>query len=383
MSRRDDDPRSAAYDVDLLHAVYEPDGTFTRASGSWRVLGYEPGDLIGRSPFEFCHPSDVPETREAHHELLTQPLAVTVQHRFRRKEGTYVWMETMARGVRDPSGAVTEIRWASYVTETDPEIRDLLDALVDGRLSLQYQPVVDVGDGHATQFEALLRGRRKDDRIVMPAELIPLAERSGLIKPLTAWVLARAIADRGTWPAQATVAVNVSGRNLRDPSLSVEIVSLIKSAQIDPAQLVIELTESAVAAADPEMQRALRHVRDLGVRVALDDFGAGYSSLSKLRRLPFTDIKIDRAICSGVAADHVAEAVVRLTVELGLELGIEVIAEGVEDENQLRALRELGVRQVQGYHVARPMEPADVAAWLGSARPWPPMNGTRATASES
>jgi EAL domain-containing protein (putative c-di-GMP-specific phosphodiesterase class I) len=198
-------------------------------------------------------------------------------------------------------------------------------------------------------------------------EFVPVAERSGLIKPMTDLVLRRAVAAASAWTAggQAVeISVNISMRNLRDPQFVDAVARRIAEHGLAPERLCLEITEGA-AMADPEQTLAvLRRLRQVGVRIAIDDFGTGYSSLGYLRRLPVDALKIDRSFVAGLTRDSASRSIVKATIELGHSLELSVIAEGVEDDAQLRALRELGCDRAQGYRISRPLPAEDVAGWL-------------------
>jgi diguanylate cyclase (GGDEF)-like protein/PAS domain S-box-containing protein len=246
---------------------------------------------------------------------------------------------------------------------------ELQRAIAGGELVLQYQPIVALQAGARTGVEALVRWAHPVRGMIPPADFIPAAERSGLIKPLTDWVLARALAGASRWRSgndPLEIAVNISMRNLLDPELPASLARHIAGQAIDPSRVCLEITES-VAMTDPERTiGVLTQLRDIGVRLAIDDFGTGYSSLAYLRRLPVHALKIDRAFVAGLAEDDASEAIVKATIDVGHALGLVVIAEGVEEERQLQSLRQLGCDNAQGYFIARPLEESGVLGWLES-----------------
>jgi EAL domain-containing protein (putative c-di-GMP-specific phosphodiesterase class I) len=214
-----------------------------------------------------------------------------------------------------------------------------------------------------------VRWPHRERGLVPPADFIPAAERSGLIRPLTDWVVGRALAQGSGWrvgPDPVDIAVNISMRNLMDPSLPVNVARHIAAQGIDPARVCLEITES-VAMADPERTiSVLMQLHDIGVHIAIDDFGTGHSSLSYLRRIPVHSLKIDRTFIAGLAHDPASRSIVKATIELGHALGLVVVAEGIEHQEELDAARELGCDQAQGYFIARPMSEADVPLWLAA-----------------
>jgi diguanylate cyclase (GGDEF)-like protein/PAS domain S-box-containing protein len=246
---------------------------------------------------------------------------------------------------------------------------DLQRAIGANELILQYQPIVALRSGGRTGVEALARWPHPVRGLIPPAEFIPVAERSGLIKPLTEWVVGRAIAGGRSWRIGADeldIAVNISMRNLLDPTLPDTVARHIAQSGVSPSRVSLEITES-VAMADPERTlRVLTRLHDTGVQLAIDDFGTGHSSLSYLRRLPVQTLKIDRSFIAGLTKDDAGRSIVKATVELGHALGLEVTAEGVEDEGQLQAVRDLGCDHAQGFLIARPMTEADVPGWFAA-----------------
>jgi diguanylate cyclase (GGDEF)-like protein/PAS domain S-box-containing protein len=246
---------------------------------------------------------------------------------------------------------------------------ELQRAIATNELLLHYQPVVALRAGGYTGVEALVRWRHPDRGLIPPADFIPAAERSGLIKPLTEWVVGQAISQGRDWcigEDELQIAVNISMRNLLDPTLPDSVAKHIADHAIDPSRLCLEITES-VAMANPERTLGvLIQLHDIGVRIAIDDFGTGHSSLAYLRRLPVQTLKIDRTFIAGLAKDAASGSIVKATIELGHALGLVVVAEGVEEERQLLALRALGCDHAQGHLIARPMSAAEVPIWLAA-----------------
>ncbi len=240
----------------------------------------------------------------------------------------------------------------------------LYRALERRELRLYHQPILDLGSGEITGFEALIRWQQADGTIVSPAEFIPIAEDTGTIVPIGSWALLEALTQLRTWvragvcSPSATMSVNVSPRQLADPNLPSVVAEAIARSGVRPDQLWVEITES-VMIADPERALVdLQRIRDLGVRLALDDFGTGYSSLSLLQRFPLQRLKIDRSFVRGIAESSSDQALVRTIVAMGQSLDLDLVAEGVETLAQLRVLQELGCAKAQGYLISRPV-PAD------------------------
>ena len=246
---------------------------------------------------------------------------------------------------------------------------ELQRAIAADELVLHYQPVVALRAGGRTGVEGLVRWSHPDRGLISPADFIPAAERSGLIKPLTEWVLGRAIAQARDWRAgddAVQIAVNISMRNLLDPVLPDRVARHIADNTIDPKRVCLEITES-VAMADPERTLGvLMRLHDIGVRLAIDDFGTGQSSLAYLRRLPVQILKIDKSFIAGLVEDDTSASIVKATIDVGHALGLAVVAEGVEDERQLLAVRALGCDHAQGFLIARPMSDSDIPGWLAA-----------------
>jgi EAL domain-containing protein (putative c-di-GMP-specific phosphodiesterase class I) len=203
--------------------------------------------------------------------------------------------------------------------------------------------------------------------MVPPMEFIPLAERAGLTKPLTVWVLREALEQLRRWRDQGlelSVAVNLSMRTLHDPELPQLVHDLIERAGVPPALVAFEITETDVMADAEGAMRGLQALRELGVKIAIDDFGTGYSSLAYLHRLAVHAVKIDRSFVSRITTDENSASIVRATADLGHALGLEVVAEGVEDELAWARVRSLSCDFAQGYHIGRPMPGADMPVWV-------------------
>lgn len=242
---------------------------------------------------------------------------------------------------------------------------DLREALVCGQFELHYQAVVNVPRVRVDAAEALLRWQHPELGAVSPAEFVPLLERSGLIVPVGLWALRRACDQLLQWQAEGSpigsVAVNVSVVQLASSDFSVDALEVIAASGIDPQRLTIEVTES-VLMENPERSIAqLRQLREAGVRVAIDDFGAGYSSLGYLRRLPVQVMKIDRSLLID-AVSPTGRAILAAMVDLAEELGLDCVAEGVETLEQFELLLDVGCRRLQGYLFARPLPAAEADA---------------------
>lgn len=264
--------------------------------------------------------------------------------------------------------------WAAYAEEHDeyaPErlslMAELRRAIAGNELLLHYQPIVHLATREMRGVEALVRWNHPKRGMVLPMEFIPLAERAGLTKPLTVWVLREALEQLRRWRDEGldlSVAVNLSMRTLHDPELPKLARGLIEHAGVPPALVTFEITETDVMADAEGAMRGLQALRELGVKIAIDDFGTGYSSLAYLHRLAVHTVKIDRSFVTRITTDDNSASIVRATADLGHALGLEVIAEGVENELAWNRVRSLSCDFAQGYHIGRPMPGADMPVWV-------------------
>jgi diguanylate cyclase (GGDEF)-like protein len=245
----------------------------------------------------------------------------------------------------------------------------LHSAAESGEFSLVYQPLVDAGSLNIRSFEALLRWHNPSLGQVAPAKFIPVAEETGMLGRIGEWVLRTACREAATWPADVTVGVNVSPRQLRDPGFIVTLVSALTQAGLEPHRLELEVTETVFLELTATTQKILQQIQSLGVRLAMDDFGTGYSSLGYLRKADFDTLKIDRSFIQSICAqDPESTAIVRAVVALAGSLGMKTVAEGVATEAQLKLVRALGCDFVQGYVFSRPVSAGTAKAMLGQSR---------------
>jgi len=263
-------------------------------------------------------------------------------------------------------------------------VAELRRALEEGELVLHYQPQVELASGQLRGVEALVRWNHPERGLVPPDEFIPLAEHTGLIKPLTLFVLNSALAQSQAW-AQAglelRVAVNLSGRHLLDLELPDEVARLLHAWNVEPDRLELEITESTLLAEPLRARSILTRLHAMGVKLAIDDFGTGYSSLGYLKRLPVDEVKIDKSFVMNMALDHNDAVIVRSTIDLAHNLGLGVIAEGVESEEIWQMLAAQGCDAAQGYHLSRPIPASELTSWI---REWAPkLERTRALKTHS
>lgn len=246
-------------------------------------------------------------------------------------------------------------------------VAELRSAIDNDELILEYQPKVDLRRRRVTGYEALVRWDHPRRGFLPPDEFIPIAEQTGLIMSLTVLVLNKALRQCRRWAAAGsvrTVSVNLSARILLNAHLPDEVQRLLGRWQVAPELLVLEITESSLMA-DPERSaEILRRLSDMGIGLSIDDYGTGYSSLSHLRKLPVTEIKIDKSFVFEMTSDNSDAAIVRSTIELGHILGLSVVAEGVETRDVLQRLGTLGCDEAQGYFISKPIGEGAVPAWL-------------------
>ena len=266
------------------------------------------------------------------------------------------------------------------VTFYDPEIdhystrrlilaTELRRAVAASELEVWFQPLAQLGSGEIQGFEALLRWRHREYGAISPDEFIPVAEQTGLIEPLTWWVLRQALQELRRWlddGYELTMAVNVSARSLLDTEIVERLGWLLSEIGIAPASLTLEITESSIMLEPDRSERILQHLSELGVNIAIDDFGTGYSSLSRLKTLPVQTVKIDRSFVKHLCADDGDAAIVRTTIELARNMGLSVVAEGVEDRPTWNRLLELGCDQAQGYFLSAALPSEQCRDWLRS-----------------
>jgi diguanylate cyclase (GGDEF)-like protein len=258
-------------------------------------------------------------------------------------------------------------------------LADLRRAVEAGELSLVYQPKAALRTHTLQGVEALLRWNHETRGRISPAEFIPIAERTGLIHPLTRWVVRQVLEQQRAWLAdgiELEVAVNLSARNLLDRSLADDIAALLAEYDLPARLLRLEITESSIIVDPGRAEAILEDLHRLGIRLSVDDFGTGYSSLAHLLRLPVDEIKIDRSFVSGLLSRRSEAAIVHATVDLGRRLAMTVTAEGVENRETWNKLAELGCDLGQGFWFARPMDRCALEEWMTGKRTTTPAAAT-------
>jgi diguanylate cyclase (GGDEF)-like protein len=248
--------------------------------------------------------------------------------------------------------------------------RDLRQAIEGQQFSINYQPIIALGNGILSGFEALVRWQHPTDGWIGPADFIPVAEETGLIVQIGQWVLEEACCTVKQWQLQwpllgdITLSVNLSARQVAQPDLFEQVVTALERSGLEPQHLKLEITESVVMDNAEEAITMFKRLRTLGVQLSIDDFGTGYSSLSYLQRFPLNYLKIDRSFVSRMTETSDNAEIVKTIVTLAHNLGIKVIAEGVETEEQKRQLCALGCEYAQGYLFSRPVPPSSVMQLL-------------------
>jgi len=243
---------------------------------------------------------------------------------------------------------------------------DLKNAINDNELNLYYQPKVSVHDGKVIECEALLRWIHPEKGFISPELIVEAAEQSGLIHPLTEWVINTAITQASRWKKEGIdigVAVNLSAFNLQNPHLVTIIKFLLDSSDLEPHQLILEVTEGAMMANPKLAAGVLSLLNSMGIRIAIDDFGTGYSSLAYLKNLPVHELKIDRSFVMNIVRDESDVSIVKSTIDLAHNLGLSVVAEGVEDKESWNILENMNCDVIQGYYISRPLPNVDFEEW--------------------
>lgn len=239
---------------------------------------------------------------------------------------------------------------------------DLRKGLEESQFEVYYQPLMNIKTGSVIGFEALLRWNHPERGLVPPEQFIPLSEEIGLIIPLGRWVLNQACADAATWPGDLKIAVNFSAVQFGCPTLVEDVAAALETSGLTPNRLEIEITETVMLDSTDTILVILHKLRDLGLGIAMDDFGIGYSSLNYLRRFPFSKVKIDRSFIEGLGKVAECDAIVTAVTDLCETLGMVTLAEGVETEEQLQRLRAGHCAEAQGYLFSKPRPASEVAA---------------------
>ncbi len=264
--------------------------------------------------------------------------------------------------------------YSFHSQDHEPRSADQLSLIVELRqaaerneLELYYQPKLHLRSGLMTRAEVLLRWNHPRRGLLAPSAFIPAAERTGMIKAMTDWILDRALAEVRHWHdagAPVHVAVNVSAKSLHEQTLPQKVHAALEKWGIDPRFLKIEITESSIMADPAHALAILAMLQSMGVRLSVDDFGTGFSSLTHLRQLPIDEIKVDKSFVLGMSTSEADAAIVQTVIDLAHNLGKQVCAEGVEDEGTWKRLCDMGCDLAQGYWIARPLPAHELDRWL-------------------
>jgi diguanylate cyclase (GGDEF)-like protein len=360
--------------------------------------GLRPSDTIARfGGDEFAVLADVKTERDAIRVAERIKTALSLPFKLRQREH-FVSASmgiSLGRGEKAPEAMIRDADAALYRAKEkgrggyelfDSAMRaravehmrienDLRRALDRGELELHYQPIVGLRDGSIMAIEALLRWRHPEYGLTSPTSFIPVAEESQLIVPVGRWVIEEACNKVAEWQslqpdaAPVRIAVNLSGRQIGDPQLLSTVSAAIEASGIDPPTLSFELTESVLFEESGVSEPIMRSLRGIGVRLVLDDFGSGFSSLGYLKRFPLDGIKLDRSFIENVADGLTDAQIVKAVVEMARALGLEIVAEGVETADQLAAVRNLGCHQAQGFYFMPPLPAEEVPGVLAQS-PW-------------
>jgi diguanylate cyclase len=269
-------------------------------------------------------------------------------------------------------------KYVFYQPELDPYtprrlglLGALRAAIANGELALYYQPQIDLQTGMVHSVEALIRWNHLDYGCVPPDQFIPLAEQTGLIQSLSAWVLETAIKQCANWlqrGIQLSMSVNLSAYNLQEIDLPTRIACLLERYALPARYLCVEVTESAVMTDIEQAMEILNQISEMGIKISVDDFGTGYSSLAYLKNLPVNELKIDRIFVKQMITNRIDATIVQSTVRMARDLGLKVVAEGVEDQETSNLLADYGCDCGQGYFWSRPVPSQDLELWLAKTK---------------
>jgi diguanylate cyclase (GGDEF)-like protein len=368
--------------ADKLVAVLRPMDTVARIGGDEFVVlapdvesQLQAVDIGARLVTELCHRSVGSEDGER----VAASVGISVSIAGRGTSETLLKeADTAMYQAKSHGGGHAEVFDAALgrqVHERSIALRTLQSALDDDRIIVHYQPIIDLASGTVAGFEALARITEPDGSVTLPAAFVPSAEDSGLVVPLGAQVLHMACLEACRWqPAdlpqrRLTVAVNLSSRQFQAGDLTSVVRTTLQRTGLHPNCLHLELTETAIIDLDADFLQQLGRIGELGVQIGLDDFGTGYASLTHLRRLPLTFVKIDQSFVQGLRTNPEDDRIVSAVVDLAANLGLRSIAEGVETSSQLDRLRTLGCDQAQGYLFSHPVAPTGIPAAIQHP-PW-------------
>ncbi|PYQ51178.1 MAG: GGDEF domain-containing protein [Acidobacteria bacterium] len=341
------------------------------------------GDEFGLFLTRASDPSDVAAVARRVLDSLQQPFAIeghlvevsaSIGIALYPTHGTDARMLLRRADVAMYAAKEANVGYAFHNQEHESQTPDQLALVVEMRSAMErdefelyYQPKLHVNSGLMTRAEVLIRWNHPKRGLLAPGAFIPIAERTGLIKPMTDWIIDRMLKQCREWHdagAPVHVAVNISAKSLQEQLLPVKFQAALDKWNMDPRFVKVEITESSIMA-DPAHALAITSMlQSMGVRLSLDDFGTGFSSLTNLRQLPIDELKIDKSFVMGMTASEADTTIVRTMIDLAHNLGKQVCAEGVEDELTWRRLGEMGCDLAQGYWISRPLPAGDFLAWL-------------------
>jgi len=364
-----------------LRAAMGPQGMLARTGGDeFAVLldePYAPG-MAGEAAKRIHQELATPERLDGYELFVSCSIGLVVDDRYQSTEDVLRDADTAMFKAK----ALGKGETAVFDTAMHAEVRarlmlesDLRRALERGELFLVFQPIVDLALKAPAGFEALLRWRHPEHGLIPPMDFIPLAEASGLILPIGEWVLSEACDQLAAWRSQlpgasaVTMSVNLSGRQFMQQDLTGSVGRIIQGSGLRADSVKLEITESMVMDNPERAVEMLSELKNLGLSIMIDDFGTGYSSLAYLRRFPVDALKVDRSFVRNLHQDRDNLHIVRAVVQLARSLEMDVVAEGIEGEEELRALRNLGCAYGQGYHFARPLAAGAALEYLKAAYP--------------
>lgn len=249
-------------------------------------------------------------------------------------------------------------------------INELKSAIQHGELVLFYQPKLDLSLNKVTHVEALVRWQHPDRGMIPPDEFIPIAEQMGQMNALTRWVMNEAIDQYLSWKSQGIdlgIAINISAENLKDANFCQYVLDVIADRNVPIEALTLEITEDAVVS-DPENAiKQLKILKQYGLKLSIDDYGTGYSSLAQLKQLPVDELKVDKSFVQNLMVNLDDQIIVNSTLQLAHSLGLRVVAEGIEDEGALKWLAQRGCEMGQGYYLSKPVDADSLVDWLASS----------------
>lgn len=263
--------------------------------------------------------------------------------------------------------SVYDAEYDQYSVNRLRMVADLRDAIQNDRLFVEYQPIVSIGDGRVEAIEALVRWQYDADHVCYPEDFIELAEQTGLIKPLTVWLLNNVFKKKEAWKQRGLdlpISINISIKSLQDVSFPDQLFEKLEQYNVDPEQITLEITETSMMVERSRTYDVISQLHNRGLMISIDDFGTGYSSLSYLKQLPIKEIKIDQSFVADMLEDDNDAIIVRSTIDLAHNMGRRIIAEGVENQDLFDLLEILGCDAVQGYHICPPLDVVELEKWL-------------------